>query len=488
VPWPAIGRPVRQRRPSRLSPAERELWDAYPTGAQIDLTGRPDRVVRASVLAQLLLGGCAARPGFVPAVRLCGALITGRLDVTGGRVECEVRLERCVLEEAPRFANAQTRQLRFAECELPGFDGGGLRCDGYLSMSDSTITGVLKLTRAQLLGGFRLNRVKISNPDPDDWALFSGGLIVEAGAFIRNAEIVGGVRLVGARINAGIFMEGTVLSNPGGVALDAQNIIVADAMECSRGFTAEGTVRLRGARINGTLSFSRAVLRGNGRMALHASHMQADELIMWTDGPIEGSVSLSYSRIGVIQDSAESWPAELWLNGLTYDSLRGVPPKRRLDWVNRDRQFHLHPYEELAAWYRRNGHDDLARRAQLAKMRARRGVLGRAARVPGLLLDWTVGYGYRPWRATLWLSLMLTVGTTVFSLVPPHSIKQPGEKPHYSAFAYTLDLLVPVSTFGQRDAWDPAGWTQWLAYTLIVTGWILATALIAGATRVLRPN
>jgi hypothetical protein len=72
--------------------------------------------------------------------------------------------------------------------------------------------------------------------------------------------------------------------------------------------------------------------------------------------------------------------------------------------------------------------------------------------------------------------------------VHPHSIKQPGEKPHYNAFAYTLDLLVPVSMFGQRDAWDPAGWTQWLAYALIVTGWMLATALIAGVTRVLRPN
>jgi hypothetical protein len=42
--------------------------------------------------------------------------------------------------------------------------------------------------------------------------------------------------------------------------------------------------------------------------------------------------------------------------------------------------------------------------------------------------------------------------------------------------------------FGQRDAWNATGWTQWLGYALIVTGWGLATALIAGVTRVLRPN
>ncbi|MGI8329911.1 hypothetical protein ACRYCC_08085 [Actinomadura scrupuli] len=483
------GRPAaRNRRPAGLSPAEHELWAAFPTGDLVDLTGRGDRIVRASVLAQLLLGGCEVQAGFVPAVRLRGAHIIGRLDVSGGRVECELRLERCLLAEAPKFANAHTRQLRFADCELPGFDGGGLQCDGYLSLSGSTITGTLSLTRAQLLGGFRLNNTKISNPDPGSWAVFTGGLVVEAGAFIRNAEITGGLRLTGARMNAGIFMEGTTLSNPGGVALDAQNIIVADAMECSAGFSAEGKVRLRGARINGTLSFSRAVLNGAGGTALHASHMQVDELILWTAGRIEGPVSLSYSRIGLIQDGADSWPDKLWLNGLTYDSLRGGSPKERLDWVNRDEEFHLQPYEQLADWYRRNGHDDLARKAQLAKMRARRRVLRPAGRIPGLILDWTVGYGYRPWRAALWFGLLLTVGTIVFSLVHPHSIKQPGEKPHFNAFAYTLDLLVPVSMFGQRDAWDPAGWTQWLAYALIVTGWMLATALIAGVTRVLRPN
>ena len=35
--------------------------------------------------------------------------------------------------------------------------------------------------------------------------------------------------------------------------------------------------------------------------------------------------------------------------------------------------------------------------------------------------------------------------------------------------------------------WDPTGWTRWLAWTLVVSGWVLATALIAGAARVLRP-
>lgn len=37
-------------------------------------------------------------------------------------------------------------------------------------------------------------------------------------------------------------------------------------------------------------------------------------------------------------------------------------------------------------------------------------------------------------------------------------------------------------------AWNPQGIYQWLAYALIAAGWILATALIAGITRVLTRN
>jgi hypothetical protein len=289
-------------------------------------------------------------------------------------------------------------------------------------------------------------------------------------------------------MNGGLFLEGTVLRNPGRLALDAQNMVVEDAAELSHGFTTEGTVRLRGCRVNGTLSFSKAILRSPGRGALHASHSQIDELIFAPAEPVVGWVSLTYSRIGVILDSPATWPAVLRLNGLVYDSLRGGPPAARLDWVSRGEEFNPQVYEQLAAWFRGSGHDELARRTQLAKLRARRSTLRWGGRLWSHLLDWTVGYGYRPWMAAMWLGLLLAAGSTVFSIEPPHALKAPGEQPHLHTFVYTLDLLIPIGTFGQRDAWQPVGWTQWLAYTLIAAGWILATALIAGATRVLRPN
>ncbi|MFD2356281.1 hypothetical protein ACFSTC_53965 [Nonomuraea ferruginea] len=112
---------------------------------------------------------------------------------------------------------------------------------------------------------------------------------------------------------------------------------------------------------------------------------------------------------------------------------------------------------------------------------------GWAAGCGGRLLDFTVGYGYRPWLAAVWFGILLVIGTVVFGLNPPRAVK-PDEAPGFDPFAYTFDLLLPWSAFGQRDMFDPAGWTQALAYGLVVAGWILATALIAGATRVLRPT
>ncbi|WP_433475957.1 hypothetical protein ACQPZP_02305 [Spirillospora sp. CA-142024] len=483
-------------QPPGLNDAERRLWNAFPTGATVVLGEDrpagplPERIVRAEIITRLLLGAGESRTGAVAAVRLRGAYVTGKLDVSGGVVEHELLLSDCRLVDEPDFSNAETRQLRLAACRMPGFDGGGLRADGYLSLSDSEIEGEIRLPRAQLSGGLRMNRTRVTASAPDKWAVFGGGLVVDVGAFIRDAEITGGVRFVGARMNGGLFMERTTLSNPGRIALDAQNMVVEDAAEFSNGFKAFGTVRLRSARFNGILSFSRGHLDATepARMALHASHIQADELILWPEEKIRGRVMLSYSRIDMVMDHPSIWPDELLLNGLTYQTLRGGEFKDRLSWVARDKEFHLQPYEQLAAWYHSIGHDDLARKVQLAKLRARRRRLNPVGRAWNHLLDWTVGFGYRPWLAFAWFAALLAVGTTVFSIEQPRPVKPGNELPSFHALIYTLDLLIPLDTFGQQLSYDAVNWSRWVAYGLVTTGWVLATALIAGVTRVLRPN
>jgi hypothetical protein len=64
----------------------------------------------------------------------------------------------------------------------------------------------------------------------------------------------------------------------------------------------------------------------------------------------------------------------------------------------------------------------------------------------------------------------------------------PGKGLDFNAFAYTLDLLLPIINLGQQNTWNPHGIGQVIAYTLIICGWVLAIALVAGITRTLTRN
>lgn len=264
-------------------------------------------------------------------------------------------------------------------------------------------------------------------------------------------------------MTGGLFLEGATLHNPDGLALQAESVIVDDAMDCSRGFTAEGTIRLRGARISGALSFDQAVLRSPER-ALHLTRLVVDELILTPAEPIEGRVNLGYARIGVLLlDDPRCWPQQVELAGCTYESIRGpVSLPSLIDWVGRSRWgFRPQPYEELAAWFRRAGHDELASRTLLAKHRARRRALGPGGRLRGLLLDWTVGYGFRPWLAGVWLAALVGIGTVIYAIEPPRLVDV-DERRTFNAFAYTRPAqparhVWPAHGVGADGLWALAG-------------------------------
>jgi hypothetical protein len=96
----------------------------------------------------------------------------------------------------------------------------------------------------------------------------------------------------------------------------------------------------------------------------------------------------------------------------------------------------------------------------------------------------TIGYGYRPGRAGLWLAALIAAGTVAFSLHHP-APAQSSARLEFNPFFYTLDLLLPVISYGQQSEFAPTGIYQWLSYALITAGWILATTIITGISRAL---
>ncbi|AXK34932.1 oxidoreductase [Streptomyces armeniacus] len=499
--------------PDELTPPERALWNAFPVGEHIDLrTGRPEddaldagprrgpaRTVRAAVLAALLLGGNEERRGAVPALRLSGARITGHLTLDGAEIRHLLRLEDCWFEEAVSLEGASTLALVLTRCRIPGLLAPAARIEGRLDLRGSLIEQVerrnaLRLTHAQIGGGLRLDGATLWAPG--DLALSAGGIVMSGAVMCENGfRARGEVALPGAQLPGGLFMRGARLENPEGIiALQADNV-TASTIRCSRGFHSEGKIRLRGAQTADLLTFEGATLRdaGNeGRSVLVGIGMRTAELDLRFAEPPQGAVVLRNTHTGWYQDEERSWPAAIRLEGFTYDALRDAEPgaarqdvARRLAWIRRNPRYSPQPYEQLAACYRRIGHDDDARRVLLTRQRDRRRTLRPASRAWGYLLDATVGYGYRPWLAGVWLAALTLLGTLAFRTQEPRPVK-PGEGPAFQAFVYTLDLLIPIGGLGQRGAWHWAGGgAQWLAYGLIGVGWLLTTAVLAGVSRTL---
>lgn len=123
----------------------------------------------------------------------------------------------------------------------------------------------------------------------------------------------------------------------------------------------------------------------------------------------------------------------------------------------------------------------------LAKQRHRRENLPLAAKLWGYAQDLTVAYGYRPGRAAVWMAVLWALTSYAFSHAD-HPPMKSGEHPHWSASLFALDLLLPIVDLGQVGYWQLRGGWQWLAAVVIILGWILATTVAAGATRLLSRN
>jgi len=512
--------------PDGLTGAEIGMWQAFRNGSVYDLRSGdpevddphgghawgPERSVRARILAWPLLDGPPALAGRVSSLKLQGVQITDVLDVAGGGVVPYVEMKQCRFEKEILLPEARFTTLRLVDCSIPRLEGARIHTEGDLHLPRCRFHSGVRLTDAHIGTDLLLNQAVVYR-DRRGKSIMADGMSVGQDLQAEMLETHGELSLRGAQIGVSLSLRGSRLSNAyGRRALNAPQMTVERTLYLTpagvgnplqtsgstpaRGtrvqrFECQGGVRLDDGRFGDAVDLDQARFHLENDQEVSLRRIQTPELRFLCERPQRGRIVLSGAKVVNLIDRAVSWPGPggLRVGGFTYENLipsGPFPLARRLEWLSAATpEYSPEPYEKLATVLRNSGEDADAREVLLAKQRRRRETLPPAAKIWGYIQDWTVAYGYRPGRAAVWMAVLWAAGTLAFSHASHPAIK-PGEAPNWSPALFSLDLILPVIDLGQDGYWQLRGGWQWAAAALILLGWILATTVAAGATRLLR--
>ncbi|MFI5912205.1 hypothetical protein [Dactylosporangium sp. NPDC051541] len=471
-----------------LTRTERALRDAFRAGTLLDAGGAP---LRAAVIAELLLAGPAARPGRTARVDLTGARITGRLDLTGAHFDAPLRLRRCTFEQPVVLDHAEIGSINLDGSELPSIDAESLRVRRWFGLRDARVAGAARLHHIVVGGGLDLSGTAFGGAVDLRRAVVDGDARIGHGSTYAAGVSIDGARIAG---DLNVALSTAHAASPEEPAIRANGATIGGGL-WAHGTVAEGMIMLIGLRAEGAITLQRTVVRVAEGSALLLIEARTAMLSVRLDPSSTGAVSLRDAHVGRLVDDPTTWPpgCTVELAGLTYDRIsrrsddtKAWTARERLAWMARfDAGFTPGPYDQLAAALRRDGREGEAREVLRVRERLRHRAMGRLGAFWGAVQDATIGFGYRPARALLWLVAVLAGGSTWFALSGPLAPVKPGESPTWDPLLYTLDLLVPLVDLGHEHAWNPVGADKAVAVLVMAAGWILATTVVAGASRAL---
>jgi hypothetical protein len=469
----------------------------------------------------LLYGGFTATgAGGNGAIRLTGAHIGGSLECDGADLRND---------SGPALSGDALR-VDQAVFLRGGFAATGTGDDGAVRLRSAHIGGSLDCTEARLRNN--------SGPALDASSLQVGqGMYLRSGFTATGAGDLGAINLPGAHIGGSLRCDGAALHNDSGPGLRAFRLQVDGDMYLTDGFTAtasgdRGAVRLTGARIGGSLDCSGAKLRNDSGPALLAYGIQVGQDIYLTkdftatSGGDREVINLRTARVGGAFDfkpkrlkHTDDPHKRLKVDGLTYTGVPGPPnagqepdPGQELDSGQRWRKllregtpsYAAQPYQQLAAGYRARGEDRQARQILMAQRddQLARTKTGRPERWWGKITKVTLGYGYQPWRALLFLAGVVALSCVLVVVLGSHGAlaqtKQtatPGRPcTVIQQLSVGLDLNLPVGTSVARADCDltknstssTAAWLTAVGWVLRLLAWVFAALFIAGFTSAVR--
>lgn len=309
-----MGLPARVEAPllrsDLINEAERRLWDAFSAGTVVDLgpgdpTGdgfNPDdwtgaRAVRGEVISRLLLGVRPPEAGYAAKIVLAGARITGRLDLSGSQEEHELLVRRCWLDAPLDLTDSITRSVEFSTSRIPGMNARCWHANGQVSFWRSFFAGQADLLGARLAGEVTFRDARLSNPD--GIALLGDNLVVEGSMYLDNGfHAKGKVRLAGARIGGLLCFDRATLSNAEDDTLTLDNASIGQNCFCREGFSSDNQIRMLGATVEGQLSFNDAILSNPRGNVVFGDNLTVAHSMFFQGATCDGTVRLRGARVG----------------------------------------------------------------------------------------------------------------------------------------------------------------------------------------------
>ena len=528
----ALAGPSAVPNDSSNDPAHADRWDH-------------DREVRAELIEWLCVDRDAARLVDPRGIRLLGARVTGKLDLSHIRVPFGIAMIRSSIPEQINLDSAEIPKLDLAassagEIFAPGIvvDGDAdIGWDGHEYGSEFRASGEVYLQGARIggllcFGGgrFHSSAAPLSGVQAEIKAAIDIADIAVKGAvrMCCGFESQGAVVLRGANIGGALMCNGGRFINPGNVALQALSASIGGDVYLSEDeqfgdFEADGLVDFTSARVGGLLYVHRAKFNGatGSTHGLNAGLIDMQKTLIWqkVELPNGATLNLTGAKVGIFMDDERSWPkpGDLILDGFTYSGL--TPPvdaASRLRWLAlQPPGLHRQPYRQLARVLRETGDEPGAIEVLIAEEDARYVRFGFFSALWGGFLKWTIGYGHRPLLALLWSLLVVTIGYIVTMVAKTAGVMRrtyPENAPVASdesyerlyPLLYSLDVFLPFVNLHQEHYWWPnssqtgeleirglklrvhGSLVLYYMWMQIIAGWMLSAIFVAGITGLLR--
>ena len=419
------------------------------------------RTCRATVIRDILRGRLAADPD-PHGLRLRGARISGRLDLENLSTDVSLELSDCLLEEGVLARDARLASVGLTGCQLEHPAEPPLDADtAHLQRAADLDAGAER-----------------SSATPSDRRGPPGSAPTSAAASTARGEPAQRLRpRPGRRRPAGrpghvpqrrvhrhrrrrarrgpparrphrrqLDCAGASLRNDSGPALAADGLQVDQAMFLRGGFTAtgggeSGAVRLTGAHIGGQLDCAGASCATTPAPPWSPTACRSTRPCSSPAGSPppaagrRGVAGRSDGCAGGLGRCSCSTPAAAWSTRPILTGARGgradlrrCAPSRSpaRDWLDLLRDgtpgYAAQPYQQLAAGYRALGDERQAREILMAQ---RDDQLARThtrwpERLWGRITKVTLGYGYQPWRALLFLAAVVAVSCVLAVVLGSH--------------------------------------------------------------------